>query len=124
MKNPELYCMNLRKSALVRFCRQVSDLRYSLTSARRSSAALARGLRGISLDSSSAVSSVMNAEAAVSEAEAAVSEAEAAVSEAEAAVSEAEAAVSEAEAATAVMEAEGRMSSVKRGHIVRAEGNK
>jgi hypothetical protein len=30
----------------------------------------------------------------------------------------------EAEAATAVMEVAGRMSSVKRGRIVRAEGNK
>jgi hypothetical protein len=36
----------------------------------------------------------------------------------------AEAVKTEAEAATAVTEAEAWMSSVKRGHIVRAEGNK
>jgi hypothetical protein len=43
----------------------------------------------------------------------------------EAAVSEVEAATEvEVEAVTAVMEAAGRMSSVKRGRIVRAEGNK
>jgi hypothetical protein len=43
---------------------------------------------------------------------------------AEVAVSEAEAVKTEVEAATAVTEAAGRMSSVKRGHIVRVEGNK
>jgi hypothetical protein len=61
----------------------------------------------------------MNAEAAVSEVEAVKMEAEAAT-----AVSEAEAVKTEAEAATAVTEVAGRMSSVKRGRIVRAEGDK
>jgi hypothetical protein len=56
----------------------------------------------------------MNVEMAVSEAEVAKMEA----------ATEAEAAKMEAEAAMAVTEAAGRMSSVKRGHIVRAEGNK
>jgi hypothetical protein len=42
----------------------------------------------------------------------------------EVAVSEAEAAKTEVEAATAVTEVAGQMSSVKRGHIVRVEGNK